>query len=157
MPARRLIQLILFALLLAGCASLSPREPVRVNVAGIEPLPSEGLEARFEVRLRIQNPNDRPVSFDGVFLELELEDRDLGSGVSDQKGTIPRFGEALVKVPVTVPFTAVVRQVFGFAGRRDVGGKVSYHLRGRLGGIGFGGVRFDKRGEIGLPSAKSKI
>jgi LEA14-like dessication related protein len=141
--------------LLAGCAGLAVREPVRVSVAGIQPLPNEGLEARFAVKLRIQNPNDTPVSYDGVFVELELEGRDFGSGVSDQSGTVPRFGEALVTIPVTVPFTALVRQIFGFAGHEKAPQSVSYRVRGRLGGSAFGGVRFDKEGEVDFGAHRS--
>jgi LEA14-like dessication related protein len=141
--------------LLAGCAGLAVREPVRVSVAGIQPLPNEGLEARFAVKLRIQNPNDTPVSYDGVFVELELEGRDFGSGVSDQSGTVPRFGEALVTIPVTVPFTALVRQIFGFAGHEKAPQSVSYRVRGRLGGGAFGGARFDKEGEVDFGAHRS--
>jgi len=148
--------LMLTLTLLAGCATLGLGEPVRVSVAGIEPLPSEGLEARFAVKLRIQNPNDDPVRYDGVFVELELEDKGFGSGVSDKSGIVPRFGEALVTIPVTVPFTAVVRQLFGLAGHDKAPESVSYRLRGRLGGsaFGLGGVRFDKRGQVDFAPAR---
>lgn len=145
--------LFMLLFLLAGCAGLVPSESVRVSVAGLEPLPNEGLEARFAVKLRVQNPNDTPVSYDGVFVELELADKDFGSGVSDQGGTIPRFGEELITVPVTVPFTAVVRQVFGMVSAGDRPGPVSYRLSGRLGGVGLGGIRFNKSGEIDLGPA----
>ena len=141
--------LLLTLTLLAGCASLGQRESVRVSIAGIEPLPNEGLEARFAVKLRVQNPNDSAISYDGVFVELELEDKDFGSGVSDQQGSVPRFGETLITVPVTVPFTAMVRQVLGLAGNERFEG-LSYRLRGRLGGAGFGGIGFDKKGVIEL-------
>ncbi len=143
----------LILLLFAGCAGLAPREPVHVNVVGIEPLPGEGLEARFAVRLRVQNPNDAPIHYDGIFVELELAGRDFGSGVSAAAGEIPRFGEAIVEVPVTVPFSAVVRQLFGLASHQGAPGPVSYRLRGRLGGVGPGGVRFDKQGELRLDAA----
>ncbi len=158
MPVRRFRPvLLLVMLLLSGCAGLVPGESVRVSVADLEPLQGEGLEARFAVKLRIQNPNDRAVSFDGISVELELADKDFGSGVSDYSGTIPRFGETVVSVPMTVPFTAMVRQLFGLAAAGDNVGPVSYRLRGRLGGIGLGGIRFDKRGEIDLqPERRSR-
>ena len=151
MSAVRYLTIIMLTFaLLSGCAGLGLQESVRVSVAGIEPLPGEGLEARFAVKLRVQNPNDTPLSFDGVSVELELADRDFGSGVSDQSGTVPRFGETLVTVPVTVPFTAMVRQLFGLAGKQGELKQVSYRLRGRLGGTGLDGIRFDKQGDIDL-------
>lgn len=142
---------------LSGCSSLSYREPVRISVAGIEPLSSEGLEARFAVTLRVQNPNETALDFDGVFVDLEIEDRDFGSGVSDQAGNVPRFGETLITVPVVVSFTSVLRQFFQFADGEGPGQRLSYRLRGRLGGYGlFGGTGFEKAGviELGAPSVR---
>ncbi|MBP8175788.1 MAG: Water stress and hypersensitive response domain-containing protein, partial [Sphaerotilus sp.] len=52
-----LFVLFLASLMLAGCASLAYREPVRINVVGLEPIPGEGMEMRFKVKLRVQNPN----------------------------------------------------------------------------------------------------
>src|SRR4051812_21181666 len=50
--------LMLVALTLNGCAGLFGADPLRVSVAGIEPIASQGLEIRFNVKLRVQNPND---------------------------------------------------------------------------------------------------
>jgi LEA14-like dessication related protein len=153
-PYRTLsVALVLF--LLAGCAGLGLREPLKVTVAGLEPLPSEGLEARFALMLRIQNPNETALDFDGVSVDLELADIDFGSGVSDQRGTIPRYGEALITVPVTVPLLAIVRQVYGLSSGKPRD-RVSYRLRGRLGGTGLPGVRFDSRGELLLPAQANR-
>ena len=54
------------AMALSGCASLLDREPVRVNVVGVEPLRGEGLEARLALKLRIVNPNDAAITYDGL-------------------------------------------------------------------------------------------
>jgi len=143
--------ILLTVTLLAGCASMTHREPVRISVAGIQPLANEGLEARFAVKLRVQNPNDSALYFDGVFVDIELQDKSFGTGVSDQRGNVPRFGETVVEVPVTVPLTAVVRQLFGVASNEGTLDRVKYRLRGRLGGSRlFGGIRFDEQGEVEL-------
>lgn len=153
MRARRLGS-VLVLLLLAGCAGLALREPVRVTIAGLEPLAGEGLEARFALKLRIQNPNEHAIDFDGVAVDLELDDKGFGSGVSDQQGRVPRYGETLISVPVTVPFTAIARQLLGMA-RGEPREKISYRLRGRLGGVGLGGLPFDTRGVLTLPRSRS--
>lgn len=150
--------LVLLALVvLAGCSSLGHREPLRISVAGIDALPNEGLEARFAVKLRVQNPNETALDFDGIFVDLEIEDRNFGSGVSDQAGSVPRFGEALITVPVVVPLTSVLSQLFRLAGREDAVERFSYRLRGRLGGNRlYGGSRFDHEGtvELGRPPSQ---
>jgi Late embryogenesis abundant protein len=148
--SRRLL-LILLASTMAGCASLSGMDPLRVTLAGIEGLPGAGLEVRFAVKLRVQNPNDATIEFDGVAVNLEVRGMDLGSGVSDAKGSIPRFGETVLTIPVTVSAFALVRQGLSFAaGDR---GKVTFVASGKLGGTGFGSVRFRTQGEFEMPGA----
>jgi LEA14-like dessication related protein len=76
-------------LMLSACASMPSRDPLQVSVAGIESLPGEGMELRLLVKLRVQNPNDTPIEFNGVSLNLDVLGRDFASGVSDQAGTVP--------------------------------------------------------------------
>lgn len=134
---------------LAACASLTGREPLVVDVVGLEPLPSQGMEGRFALKLRVQNPNEAPVAFDGVSVNLDVRGTRLASGVSDVRGTVPRFGETVITVPITVPVTAMIRQAYGLAtGDRT---RVDYSLNGRLAGTGFGGTSFSSKGELALP------
>jgi LEA14-like dessication related protein len=62
--------IVLMTMLIGSCAILQPAEPVDVTVAGIESLPSEGLELRMVVKLRVQNPNDQPIDFDRLSVRL---------------------------------------------------------------------------------------
>jgi LEA14-like dessication related protein len=147
-----LVLLAFFAMFaLGGCASLMNRDALRVNVAGIDPLEGQGLEMRFAVKLRVQNPNDTPIDFDGVALDLDVNGRAFASGVSPQRGTVPRFGELVVSVPVTISAWSVARQALGFASG-DAVTKVSYVARGRLAGGPFGGARFSDQGTIDFPT-----
>lgn len=148
--------LAIVTLTLNGCASLFGGDPLRVNVAGIEPLEGQGLEMRFNVKLRVQNPNDSAVSFDGVSLDLELNGKPFASGVSDQAGSVPRFGETVVNVPLTVPAFAAVRQAFAFAGAAQ-SGQIPYILRGKLAGGLTGTMRFVDQGTLSLPSSSMAL
>jgi LEA14-like dessication related protein len=136
---------------LGGCASLPGGDPLRVSVVGIEPLEGQGLELRMAVKLRVQNPNDQPVAFDGVAIDLEVRGSDFASGVSPEHGIVPRFGEVVIVVPVTVSAMAMLKQAYGLAtGDRT---RLNYELRGKLAGSGFGGVRFASSGEFELPKS----
>lgn len=147
--------MLLVLALAAGCAGFGLREPLAVNVVGLEPMAGQGMEGRFLVKLRVQNPNEQALDYDGVSVELDVRGSRLATGVSDATGTVPRFGEAVIEVPVSVPVSAMVRQAIGLAtGDRT---KVDYRLRGRLGGASFGGARFDASGEIALPAALGGI
>ena len=137
--------------LLTACASLGV-DRLRVNVAGIDTLPSEGLEARFAIKLRVQNPNDMALDYDGIALDLSLNGSAFASGVSDAKGTIPRFGEAVLTVPVTVSALSVVRQALNFTRNPPKEG-VPYELKGKLGGTGLGSLRFESSGTVRMPGA----
>lgn len=154
---RRHLLLALIALPLAGCAGIGLRDPLRVSVAGMDPLQGEGMEARFLLKLRVQNPNDTALDFDGVSVGLELAGKDFASGVSDQRGSVPRYGETIVAVPVTVPATAILKQMFSIATTGKPPGKLDYRLRGRLGGIGLGGARFESEGELELPAQTRRL
>ena len=102
--------LIVGPMLLQGCASLQGGDPLKVTVAGIEPLQGQGMEMRMMVKLRVQNPNDTPVDYSGVALDMEVQGKSFASGVSDEAGSVPRFGETVISVPVTIAAFKMVRQ-----------------------------------------------
>jgi len=135
---------------LAGCAAVTQADPLRVNVVGVEPLQGEGLELRFIVKLRVQNPNDVGLDFDGVAVDLELNGKNLAAGVSDAKGSVPRYGETVIELPVSISAFAALRQVLGYldGSQRD---EVPYTVRGKLAGGAFGSVRFSHSGTVKLP------
>ncbi len=141
-------------LALIGCASLPQRDAPQVQVSGIEPLQGQGLELRMLVKLRVQNPNDAPIDYDGVYVKLDVQGKTFATGVSDARGSVPRFGEAIVSVPVTVSAFRMVRQVVGAveaAASDTAPQKIRYSLTGKLSGSGFGGVRFSSQGEMDVP------
>ena len=71
-----LILLTAAAVALAGCAIFKRTNPPQVTLAGIEPAASgtsEDLESRMQLRLRVQNPNDAPIEYDGIYVELDVQ------------------------------------------------------------------------------------
>lgn len=148
----RLCLITVFATTLGACANLSNRDPLRVDLAGLEPLPGQGLEVRLAVKLRVQNPNDSAVNFSGVALSLEVNGQPLASGVSDQSGSVPRFGETLISVPVSISAFSVVRQAWGAAGYQP-GQAVPYVLHGKLAAGLFGTRRFSDSGTLNWPQS----
>ena len=147
---RRAVGVVAAIACLASCASFAYRDPVRVNLVGLEPAEGQGLELRFLARVRVQNANDLPIEFDGAALEVELAGKSFAAGVSDRKGAVPRFGEALVEIPVTVPAIAIVRQVLGVANGGAL--RTDYKLSGFINTPTAGKVRFESSGDIALPA-----
>ena len=131
-----LILLTAAAVALAGCAIFKRTDPLQVTLAGIEPAASgasEDLEARMQLRLRVQNPNDAPIEYNGVYVELDVQNKGLASGVSNQGGTVPAFGETVIGVPVQVSYLGIAGQAMGLMSGKSLN-KVSYEMRGKLNG-----------------------
>lgn len=155
---RRLLALFVSLLLLSlsACALFPNRDPLNIHVVGIEPLPSQELEVRFAVKLRVQNPNETAINYNGVALDLEVNGRALASGVSDQSGSIPRFSEAVIVVPVSISAFSVLRQTLGLSQTQTLD-NLPYVLRGKLAGGAFGTMRFVDHGKLSLPGSASVI
>jgi len=153
---RRVHAVILSLLLLSlsACALFPNRDPVNINVVGLEPLPSQDLEVRFAIKLRVQNPNETAIDYNGIALDLEVNGRPLASGVSDQTGSIPRFSETVVSVPVSVSAFSVLRQTLGLSQTQTLD-NLPYVLRGKLAGGVFGTMRFVDSGKLSLPKGPS--
>ena len=137
--------------LFGGCASLRHSEPIDVIMAGVEPLQSQGLELRMLVKLRIQNPNDLPLDFNGVSVQMDVQGKRFATGVSDAVGSVPRFGEAIVSVPVSISVFRIMRQAMDVV-TNEYRGKLEYEMTGRLAGSAFNSVRFNSKGEFTLPA-----
>lgn len=144
---------VLLLAAIAGCTSLASKDPLQVTVAGIEPMPEkgEGLELRLLVKLRVQNPNSAPISYDGAYVKLEVQGRTFATGVSDAGGAIPGFSEAVVEVPVTVSMLRMVRNVLGMKDEAATD-QIRYSMSGKL-----GWHRFRAEGEFSLapPAAEA--
>ena len=138
-------------LALQGCAIFQKRDPLEVTVLGIEPQDSQGLELRLLVKLRVQNPNDTPVDFNGVALEMYVEGKSFATGVSDASGSVPRFGEAVITVPVSASAIGMLGEALALLHGAS-SGKITYEMKGKLNSSGFNSTSFKTQGEFDLPT-----
>ncbi|MBV7575322.1 LEA type 2 family protein [Pseudomonas sp. PDM32] len=144
--------LISILLCLSACSSLPNRDPLKINVVGIEPLQGEGMEVRFAVTIRVQNPNDYNLTYSGVALDLDINGQPFASGVSDQRGEIGRFSDTVVSVPVSVSAFSFIRQTYGISQMKTLN-NMPYILRGKLSGGLFNTMRFVDSGTLNLPGS----
>jgi len=134
---RFLILLIAAALGLGGCAIFKHADPPQVTVTGVEPAASgasQGLGA--QLKLRVKNPNDTPIEYNGISVELDVQNKSLASGMSSQSGTVPAFGEAIILVPVEISYMGMAGQAMGLLSGKSWD-KVTYEMRGKLGTVPF--------------------
>lgn len=135
-------------LVFAGCTNLRHLETPEVVVTSIRSLDATMLEQRFEVGLRIYNPNNRELKIDGVDFELDVNGRRLARGAGATDLTLPRLGEAETTVRASTSVLDIARQVMA-AGQSET---LSYTLSGRIHlGSGLGGsLPFKKSGELNV-------
>lgn len=152
-----LLVLLTFGMLVfGGCASLQGREPIQVIIAGVEPLQGEGLELRMLVKLRIQNPNDSPLEFNGASIQLDVQGKPFATGVSNATGSIPRFGDTIINIPVSISAFSLAYQAIGVM-TNEFNGKLAYEMNGKLAGPVFNNLHFKSNGEFALPAEIFKI
>lgn len=95
---------LLWLPLLAACATGGPDglQSPYVSLSNITPGDSMTFfEQRYEVALRVQNPNNTPLPIAGMNYHVILNDREFARGVSHEETLIPALGEAIVHVTVT--------------------------------------------------------
>ena len=149
---RSLILLTAAALGLAGCAIFKRTDPPQVTVVGIEPAASgaiQGLGAHMQLKLRVKNPNDTPIEYNGIHVEVDVQNKSLASGMSNQSGTVPAFGEAVILVPVEISYMGMVGQAMGLLSGKSLD-KVTYEMHGKLSSTTSGALPFKSQGELNL-------
>ncbi len=149
-PASRRQWLLLLAAAstagLTACASGLGREPLRVSLVGLEPMAGQGLEWRFRVTLRVVNPNDTALDYEGLFVSMAVRGSEVVTGVLGERGQVPRFGETVVAIPMSVTALGLLRPLAGLMAGGDP--TLPYQLRGTLAAGPFGRVPFSMSGVI---------
>ena len=144
------LALLALAGLASGCASLgSVMESPEVSVVNLQPEASSGFEQRFQVDLRITNPNERPHEVDGLRFTLDVNGERLARGQTGDSVTVPRLGDAVISVHATTTLLDVLRQVWAAQTAKGV----AYRVEGRvfLKGLFPPYVDFEHEGELLAP------
>ncbi len=129
----RAISLSLLALTttFAGCSLFVPKlETPKLSVVNVELQKSDLWEQRMKVRMRVQNPNDRPIPVKGLTVALELQGEELAHGVSGASFNVPPLGEAEFDMSMTANMAGALLKLLG-SGRR-IGDELDYRIKGKL-------------------------
>jgi LEA14-like dessication related protein len=117
--------------LLGGCSLFVPKlETPQLSVVNVE-LQKSGLwEQRMKVRMRVVNPNDRPIPVKGLTCSLEVQGEELAHGVSGASFNVPALGEAEFDMDMTANMAAALIKLFGRG--NSLGDQVEYRVKGKL-------------------------
>ncbi len=104
--------LIMLALLhaLHGCASfVSSIETPSVNLVSVNMLQAGLFEQRFEITLRVQNPNPIDLPITGIDYEIKLAGDRFGRGVTPQRISVPANDESIVRMELSTNLIDAIR------------------------------------------------
>ena len=135
-------------LLLLGSQQAADIQPPRVSLVDIRMLPGGLLEQRFQIDLRITNPNNFDVPLDGLSFTLALNGAAFANGVSNRAVVVPRLGEVVMPIDSHTTLLNLVQQVMVLADAQSL----TYRLSGTafLSGIGGGSVPFESAGALSI-------
>ena len=107
----RLFALLLLAgLVLSGCATLAPKmDPPKVTLESFKSVPSDSGAPRFEIKLRVQNPNEQSLNITGISYGIELLGREVMSGVTNDVPVIEGYSEGVVSLEASIQLLQVLR------------------------------------------------
>jgi LEA14-like dessication related protein len=126
-------------------------QPPQVTLAGISLVAIDLLEQRYEIRLRVQNPNRFDFVVEGMQYQVEINDKIFARGLSNRTFSIPHNGMHTVSVEAVSTLADVLRQLQ--VAERSGPEVLRYRVSGTLTlRHHASGVAFDHRGEIRLPA-----
>ena len=158
MISRRLFGLacLFWVLLMTGCAGMRPGfETPSVKVVAFRPLPGEGMAPRFEIGLRVVNPNPDALTLRGMSYTVSLDDFDVVEGAANDLPVVPAYGEAQFNVQAAVSLLDAIRFVNNLM--QKPAGQVEYNLRAKLDvGAFMPAIRVEQKGLLGAANGKAE-
>ena len=141
---------------LIGCSGLfRTMERPRINIVNVTPKEFKLFEQVFDVELRVQNPNESALSINGLAFELEINDRQFATGVSDESATVDRLSSLVIHVQAVTSISGILQQIAHL--QRTGTPLVTYRIKGIIySGSPSVKLRFDDSGEIKIPIEPAK-
>ena len=143
----------LVLLYLAGCSTLggySDFDEPDIELVGIEAAGTQGIEARFKIRLKVTNPNSIPLDVEGMAYDVYLRDTKVLSGVSDRGIQVAAYSEAETEVTVSAGMFSSLSLIRDLM-TNPITDSIPYRLDTKLSVAGLPlAVRLSKEGSIDL-------
>ena len=148
------------ALIASGCATLkvANMEKPDVKLVSMQLAEVNWAEQRFDIMVRITNPNDFDLPITSLTYNIRLNGLKLGDGSSTGDLRIPALGEKLVQLKLSTAAWVWFRQ---YGKMRESGGDLTlenmkYQVTGKvfLEGLAVKSLPFVKEGNIALGGRK---
>jgi LEA14-like dessication related protein len=150
-------RLLLIATLLSGCSTvmLAALKPPKVSLEDVRPVELGLLRQRFEVELRMENPNDLALNLQRLEFDIDFNGQPLASGLSTEPVTIPRLGNQVVKLEAVTTSGKLLKQLRGL-NLDALGSGANYRIKGRAKVQGLDWLPFEKDGVVGKRKDEKK-
>ena len=136
---------MLSVFLLCGCTTnIQQLQDLEVSLIKIEPARSVGLSPRFNVQLLVLNPNAQDLEIEGVSLHLDIAERKILSGVSNQIPKLAGYSETSIKVQTTVNLFYLYQLLTHLS--QHPSEDVQYQLKTKIAPKGFVAFNLNKEG-----------
>jgi len=147
---RYVITLVLSLALLVGCASVTPEiDPPKISLLSLRSIPVEGESPRFEIQLRVINPNKETLDIAGISYSIELLGRELITGVVNDVSPIAGYGEGIVTLDAGLQLLELFRLMVSLGTASSE--PLVYRLKAKIDFNGFIPTqRLEDSGEITL-------
>lgn len=151
----RFLQITVIAVLIGlvqACANLpiGQFDEPEVELLALEPIASQGLEARFLMRLRIVNPNDIALDVEGMAYEVFIRDSKILTGVSNEPLRVEAYGESVAELEVAAGMLNSLALLRDLMSNPPDGG-LPYRLNAKISRKGLiGALRVTREGAINM-------
>ncbi len=122
---------LLGALLLGGCSLVPKFEKPTLELVSLKLADGNLLSQRFNVRLKVLNPNDRALPVNGLRYTVEIDGKAFGKGESTRAFTVPARGEAEFDMTLDANLAGAVAAVLSRR-ERAKGRELEYRLKGTV-------------------------
>lgn len=123
-------------MLLSGCPTLIPEVDLpKISLESFRPLPSDSAVPRFEIKLRIVNPNRQSFDIAGISYGVEIQGKELISGVTNEVPVLAAYFEEVVTLDAGLQGFQLVRLLAG-AGK-VAGDSLDYRFTAKVDFNGF--------------------
>lgn len=145
---------IVCSLLLAGCAGLAPgTEPPQISVTSFALAPqSTGTAPRFNIGIRVVNPNRDPLRLRGISYTVAIEGNRVLNGARPDLPTVAGYDTADFVIEAAPDLLGGVRLVADLFSRQR--STLGYSFRARIDVGALLPLTIEESGQFGLPAAR---
>lgn len=146
---------ILFvALCIGGCAGFVPgSEPPAVSVTSFALAPeSSGSTPRFNIGIRVVNPNRNPIRLRGMSYSVEIDGNRILNGANPDLPTVPGYDSADFVIQASPDLLGGVRLLTDLFSRQR--NTLGYTFRARIDVGSLLPLTIEESGQFNLPAAR---